>query len=83
MRGASNAAFSVEGPASTGAPVTHDHVVIFLPTGELIDTVQGNPCTASYAGLSAKTVDATFSCFTREGAAKVKVTVHLTAGKAA
>ena len=79
MHGSGTQAFTVEGPARTGSPVTDDHIVIFLADGTLIDTVQGNPCTASYAVLSDKKVDATFRCLTREGAAKVPVTVKLTA----
>ena len=79
MRGAGAEAFTVEGPARTGSPVTDDHIVIFLSDGTLIDTVQGNPCTASYNVLSETKVDATFRCLTREGAAKVPVTVKLTA----
>jgi hypothetical protein len=79
MKGSGTSAFSVEGPARTGGPVTSDHVVIFLSDGTLIDTVQGNPCTASYDVLSAHQLSATFRCFTREGAAKVPVNVRLTA----
>ena len=79
MKGSGADAFSVEGAARTGSPVTNDHVVIFLSDGTLIDTVQGNPCTASYAVLSDKKVDASFRCLTRDGAATVPVTVKLTA----
>ena len=79
MKGSGASAFSVEGPARTGGPVTNDHVVIFLPSGILIDTVQGNPCTATYDALSAHRVSASFRCLTRDGAAKVPVTVRLTA----
>jgi hypothetical protein len=79
MTGSGSQAFSVEGAARTGGSVTDDHVVIFLSDGTLIDTVQGNPCTASYDVLSAKKVSATFRCLTREGAAKVPVTVKLSA----
>ena len=79
MQGAGSEAFSVEGPARTGGPVADDHVVIFLSDGTLIDTVQGNPCTATYDVLTQKKLSATFRCLTREGAAKVPVTVKLTA----
>jgi hypothetical protein len=80
MRGAAGDAFSVEGPAGTGGDVADDHVVIFLSSGDLIDTEQGNPCTATYDVLTQQHVDATYQCLTRDGAAKVVVTVHLTAG---
>ena len=80
MRGSGAEAFSVEGPAKTGTALTNEHVVIFLSSGILIDTVQGNPCTATYDVLTQSHVSATFRCLTREGAAKVPVTVRLTAG---
>ena len=80
MHGSGTELFSVEGPAAVGHPLTTDHVVVFLSSGILIDTAQGNPCTATYDVLSEKQVSATFRCLTREGAAKVPVTVRLTAG---
>lgn len=79
MQGSGAQAFTVEGPARTGSSLKSDHVVIFLSSGVLIDTVQGNPCTATYETLSATRVSATFRCLTREGAAKVPVTVRLSA----
>lgn len=78
MRAGGPETFSVEGPAATGRAITEDHVVIFLSDGTLIDTVQGNPCTATYDVLSAKRVAASFRCLTRQGAATVPVTVRLT-----